>query len=79
MCVVSMISDHYMQRWPQPAQFPPQLFPDYSELLRKAAEYDRIMSQPECPAPEKVTWQQELEKIMREQYGIVPKVKPLTS
>lgn len=73
MCSVSMVTDHFMQQWPLPQQFPPFRWPDYQELLRKAAEYDRLTGQPDCPAPDKVQWQQELERIMRERYGLNPK------
>lgn len=56
MCVVSMVTDVYKIRWPDPATIP---LTDYSllkELIRKAEEYDRIMKQPECPEPAKADW-----------------------
>ena len=36
MCTVSMITGHYQGLFPQPATFPPYLYQDYQELLRKA-------------------------------------------
>lgn len=72
MCTVSMITDHYMQRWPQPNNFPPSHYPDYWELLRKARLYDEMTKQPDCPAHDKVEWQRELERVMREKYGLEP-------
>lgn len=62
MCVVSMVTDHYMPKWPQPAQMSPSIYKDIMELIRKAQEYDRMTGQPECPAPEKAKWLEEFEK-----------------
>lgn len=73
MCTVSMVSDHYMERFPNPFTFPPVLYPDYAELLRKAKLYDEMTKQKDCPAPEKIEWQLEVEKFMREKYGLEPK------
>jgi hypothetical protein len=71
MCVVSMISGHYMQKWPY---IPPTTYPwpqptipewnEYQELLRKAREYDRIMSQPDCPDPAKEDWNKKMSDYM---------------
>ena len=81
MCVVSMISDHYMDKYPQPAMWPtpnggwtiPKEYADYQELLRKAKLYDEMTKQKDCPAPDKVEWQKALEKFMKDKYGLKPK------
>lgn len=73
MCVVSMISGHYQQQFPIPNNFPPQIYPDYSELIRKARLYDELMKQKDCPDPAKEAWQKQVEKIMWEKYGLAPK------
>ena len=59
MCVVSMVTDVAMHRWPEP------IYPiginstDYTwlkELIRKAEEYDRLNNQPDCPSDDKKKW-----------------------
>lgn len=45
MCVVSMVSGQFQERWPKPQDFPPSDWFGYQELLRKAREYDRIHQQ----------------------------------
>lgn len=59
MCVVSMISDMAMRRWPEPI-YPIGINPtDYTwlkELIRKAEEYDKLNSQPDCPTDDKKAW-----------------------
>lgn len=75
MCVVSMISDHYMRQWPQ-RQFdhvPPHDYLNYQELLRKARLYDEMTKQPDCPDPKKLDWQKALDQYMKEKYGLEPK------
>ena len=77
MCVVSMISEHYMHKWPTfPPQVPvpPQEWYDYTELLRKAAEYDKRTGQPDCPDPQKVKWQKEFDDFMKQRTGFAPKL-----
>lgn len=61
MCVVSMVSDHYMQRFPQPTQMSPQIYEDIMELIRKAKEYDRMTGQPDCPTDTKRKWISDME------------------
>ena len=73
MCTVSMISQHYHDQYPNHTQFPPAFYPDFAELIRKARLYDEMTKQPDCPDPAKVKWQQDLERFMRERYGIEPK------
>lgn len=67
-----MISGHYQGLYPSVPQFPSHEYPNYSELLRKAREYDRMMQQPDCPDPQKVEWQSQLEKFMKDKYGLNP-------
>jgi hypothetical protein len=73
MCAVSAISDHFMRQWPDYRTFPPIDYGYYQDLLRKAAEYDRMTKQPDCPDPTKLAWQKSLEEFMRKQYGLEPK------
>lgn len=73
MCVVSMITQHHFERWPQPALFPPTRYFDYQELRRKAAAYDELMKQPGCPDPLKDAWHRAVEQHMQETYGLKPK------
>ena len=56
MCVVSMVTQHYWEKFPQPSLFPINQYKDFMEILRKAKEYDKIMNQPDCPEFEKAEW-----------------------
>jgi hypothetical protein len=76
MCAVSMIVDHFRDRYPQPQYFPQPVYPDYMELVRKARLYDEMMKQKDCPKPEAEEWAAQLEKIMKEKYGLIPKGTP---
>ena len=60
MCVVSMVTDHYMRQYPDPYQISPKVVMDFLELVRKAEEYDRVTLQPNCPSDDKLAW---LEKV----------------
>ena len=73
MCVVSMVSGHFQERWPKPQDFPPSDWFGYQELLRKAREYDRIHQQKDCIDPSKAQWERALEKYMKEKYDLDPK------
>lgn len=69
MCVVSMVSDHYMHKWPLPHYVPSyEEYLNYRELLRKAAEYDRITGQKDCPSKDKVDWNKQLEEVFNQKY-----------
>lgn len=70
MCVVSMVHDHF---WPQ--QFPKFVTPqvaltdylkEYMELVRKAAEYDKLTKQPDCIKPEYTEYRRIVEEILDE-------------
>lgn len=73
MCVTSMVSQHYWDMYPVPALFPQTEWPNFSELLRKAKLYDEMTKQADCPDPVKAQWVQDLERVMREKYGLHPK------
>lgn len=72
MCTVSMISGHYYDRFPEYTTFPPAIYPDYQELLRKAQLYDGLTGQKDCSDPTKAEWEKRLEKFMQEKYGLNP-------
>jgi hypothetical protein len=67
-----MISGHFQGTYPDLRTFPPVIYPDYSELIRKARLYDEIMKQPDCQDPAKEKWHAELEKFMADKYGLKP-------
>lgn len=83
MCVLSMVVGHYYERYPfmQPQSapqrlgdyFPPQSYPDFMDLVRKARLYDELNNQKDCPDPKKEEWLKQLESFMRERYGLEPK------
>ncbi len=76
MCAVSMVSQHYQDQYPGPQKWigwPKNDYLNYQELLRKAKLYDEMTQQKDCPDPEKVKWQKDLEKFMRDKYGLSPK------
>ncbi len=62
MCVVSMVSDHYREKYPQPVQWNWPTWQEYQELKRKAAEYDRIMKQPHCEKGDLEEFERKIEK-----------------
>ena len=68
MCVVSMIMDHFTEKWQKtvPAPNPMLIYPapatpvidpeeiaEFRRLLERAREYDRKMNQPDCELEEK--------------------------
>lgn len=61
MCVVSMVMDHYTDKWwerlstypnPQPAVYQPQItdeeIAEFKRLLERAREYDKKHNEPNC-------------------------------
>ena len=72
MCAVSNVTRSYYDRYPMPNQFPVNEWPNFQELVRKAREYDRLTKQPDCQDPLKASWERELERVMREKYGLHP-------
>lgn len=73
MCVVSMVSDHYYDKWkpvePWPQQVPNcqpfipyQDLEEFRKLLERAREYDKQHNQPECANTEKFRKLKELLK-----------------
>lgn len=60
MCVVSMVMDHFQEKWQQsviPIWPVPQITQEevneFRRLLDRAREYDRRMGQPDCELDEK--------------------------
>lgn len=72
MCAVSMVSQHYQMHYPVPTTFPDWQWPHYQELMRKAKLYDEMMKQPDCQDDAKAAWAKELERVMKERYGLTP-------
>ncbi len=76
MCTISMITDHYSERWTHPPtewitlpsgpQIPQSDVDEFYKLLDRAREYDKAHNQPDCELSEK---QAALKKIARE-YGV---------
>lgn len=71
MCVVSMIMDHYHEKWrdktptwivPMPAISPTEI-DEFRKLLDRAREYDKKHNQPDCELEEK---RQKLKKLADE-------------
>ncbi len=56
MCAVSMVTQHWYDKYPTPWQFPASEYWDYTELVRKAKMYDELMKQADCPDPTKQEW-----------------------
>ena len=73
MCVVSMVSDHFMQKWPEPnyIKITQAQWDEYQELKRKAAEYDKRTGQPDCVKPELDDWEKAMEEFLKKK-GILP-------
>lgn len=64
MCVMSMVYDHFSSK---PDNFwTPPTYEEYQELKHKAAEYDRMMNQPDCAKPEIETFETRIKKIIEE-------------
>lgn len=68
MCVVSMVSDHYLDKWTckrdwqinNPGIYPPyersvtpEEIEEFRRLLERAREYDKKHNQPDCELQEK--------------------------
>lgn len=78
MCVVSMIGDHYTDKWrgrewqtiierPVSAAEVEQLRQEVEEmkkLLKKAVEYDKRTGQPDCPNEDKLAMLKEVARAM---------------
>lgn len=87
MCAVSMVTDHFRDKWP-PALLttqqqvpyvapPPQLtweqWSEYQTLKRKAAEYDARTGQAHCEKDGVADWEARVEQVLRDRYGLEPK------
>jgi hypothetical protein len=74
MCAVSMITDHYRDKWPLGDNpFTPltktitlQEWLEYLELKQKMAEYDARTNQPDCVKPEVADWEAAIVKVLKE-------------
>lgn len=74
MCVVSMVHDHYFPNDPTSPWTPYRItqhmttirMAEYLELVRKAAEYDRITEQKDCIKPEYEHIKKCVEEILKE-------------
>ena len=59
MCVVSMITDHYLDKWKRNSDWAMPILPtqqeidEFRRLLERAREYDRQHNQPDCGLEEK--------------------------
>jgi hypothetical protein len=55
-----------MERYPIPSlMFPPIEYPKFQQALEIARKEDEILGQVDCSGPDKVQWQQALEKTMK--------------
>lgn len=68
MCVVSMIYDHFSDKWDNDRPRKPTLqeIADAEEIIRKAKEYDKKNNEPDCETQEK----KDRLKRLAEEYGI---------
>ncbi len=62
MCSYSMVIGHYQDKWPNPINVPPIIWPDIQELAEKARKYDELMAQKDCPDPKKEEWMRQLKE-----------------
>lgn len=65
MCVASMISNHYYDKFPSIPMFPYPTYLEYQELLRKARLYDEMNNQKDCIDPLKDKWHNDLVTYMQ--------------
>lgn len=74
MCTVSMIMDHYNDRWRVPSKIGPVFVPanpitqdeidEFRRLLDRAREYDKRHNEPDCELDEK---KERLRQLVKEQ------------
>jgi hypothetical protein len=60
MCAVSAMGDYFrqnvsLQQWTRP------VFSEYQEVLRRLADLDAKLGQPDCEDPAKAAWMREVE------------------
>lgn len=65
MCMVCMVTQGYMDRFPLPIFFPPLEYVPFQKELETAREKDIIDGAPDCPSAEKLEWQRAVEKYMQ--------------
>lgn len=86
MCAVSMVTDHYRDRWPslfpinplQPTSPPidriiisKEDWENYQKLKKAAEEYDKRNNEPECVKPGVEDWEKKIVEILT-MHGILP-------
>jgi hypothetical protein len=69
MCVVSMVTDHYQEKWPanlEPDKVKITLAEwfEYQELKKKAVQYDIRTRQPHCEKPGVDEWEQKIVEVL---------------
>lgn len=76
MCAVSMITDHFQQKWPlypsQPSVFTitREQWDEYQALKRKAEAYDKHNNQPDCVKPDLASWEAQIEQVLKK-HGVI--------
>lgn len=77
MCIVSVVSDDYMKRWPDPGTWDlagrwisEADWREYQRLKAMAEELDRKLNQPDCVKPEVEDWEKKIEDYLRKK-GII--------
>ncbi len=65
-----MVLDHYQKQYPNPFEVPAVIWPDITELLRKARLYDELMKQADCPDPKKEEWLNQLRQFQETQKNL---------
>jgi tetrahydromethanopterin S-methyltransferase subunit G len=61
MCLVSVMSD-YGRNNIAPTQWTQPVFNEYQEILKRLAELDAKLNQPDCVDPAKAAWMREVEE-----------------
>jgi hypothetical protein len=67
MCAVSMITDHFRDKWPVQhyINITQAQWDEYQALKRKMEEYDKKTGQPDCVKPEVADWEKAIEDVLR--------------
>lgn len=70
MCAVSMITDHYKDKWPvnsylEMISITRYQWEEYQKLKKAAEDYDRRTKQPDCVKPDVAEWEQRIEEFLK--------------
>lgn len=65
MCAVSMITGTFQQMYPQPNFFPPAIYPDFSEILKRLKAIDDKLGLADCQDAEKKKWMEAVDARMK--------------